>query len=95
MPVQAVRYEESDERDQPAQASLFVVEDGRARQKDVDTGIADDTFIAITKGVETGARIVVGPARVLRFLHDGDYVTEAAESADTEQTGTADAAAKP
>ncbi len=95
VPVQAVRYEESDERDQPAKASLFVVEDGRAHQKDVETGIADDNFIAITRGVEAGARIVVGPARVLRFLNDGDHVTEAAQSADTEQTGTADAAAKP
>lgn len=96
VPVQAVRYEESDERDQPAKSSLFVVDGGRAHQKEVETGIADDNYIAITKGVEAGARIVVGPARVLRFLKDGDRVSEVAATGDTTgQTKPADAAAKP
>jgi HlyD family secretion protein len=74
VPVQAVRYEEAENRDEPAKASVFVVEEGRARQRMVDTGIADDAWIAIAKGVEPGAKIVVGPARVLRFLRDGDRV---------------------
>lgn len=78
VPVQSVRYEEADERDQPARASVFVVEDGRARKRPVETGVADDSHIAIGKGLEAGAKLVVGPARVLRFLNDGDRVAEQA-----------------
>jgi len=82
VPVQAVRYEEADDRDQPARTSLFVVENGRAREKPVETDIADDNFIAIKSGVAAGARLVTGPARVLRFLRDGDRVREAAQPED-------------
>jgi HlyD family secretion protein len=86
VPVQAVRYEDSEDRDQPAEASVFVIEDGRARQKRVETDLADDAFIAITKGIEAGARIVTGPARELRFLQDGDRVKEPGQAADTAAT---------
>jgi len=88
VPVQAVRYEESEERDEPAKASVFVVEDGRARQKMIETDVADDTFIAI-QGVQAGARIVAGPSRALRFLQDGDRLKEVS------QTEAAAAQAKP
>ncbi|MET0280829.1 MAG: efflux RND transporter periplasmic adaptor subunit [Steroidobacteraceae bacterium] len=74
VPVQAVRYEESENRDEPAKASVFVVEAGRARQRVVETDLADDAWISISKGVAAGAQIVTGPARVLRFLRDGDRV---------------------
>jgi HlyD family secretion protein len=86
VPVQAVLYEESEDRDKPAKASVFVIEDGRARQKSVETDLADDAFIAITKGLEAGSRVVTGPARELRFLKDGDRVGETAESAASDST---------
>lgn len=80
VPVQAVRYEEADERDQPAKASVFVMQDGRARQRSVETDIADDAFIAIRRGLDAGARVVIGPARQLRFLREGDRIAELDES---------------
>ncbi len=83
VPVQAVRYEDSEDRDKPAEASVFVVENGRVSKKIVETDLADDAFIAIIKGIDAGARIVTGPARELRFLNDGDRVREAAEAAAT------------
>ena len=86
VPVQAVRYEDSEERDQPAEASVFVVENGRVSQKIVETDLADDAFIAITKGVAAGARIVTGPARELRFLNDGDRVSEKPQPAEAVAT---------
>ncbi len=55
-------------------------------RKIVETDIADDSYIGIKKGVEVGARIVSGPARALRFLHDGDRVREIAVA---EEKGTA------
>jgi HlyD family secretion protein len=53
---------------------VFVVKDGKVAKRTVETDIADDSFIAITKGVAAGEQIVVGPARVLRFLVDGERV---------------------
>jgi HlyD family secretion protein len=86
VPVQAVHYEDSEDRDQPAEASVFVVEDGRAHQKVVETDLADDSFIAITKGLDAGASIVTGPARILRFLQDGDHVKATEQPAEAVAT---------
>ena len=77
VPVQAVRYEEADERDQPVKSSVFVVANGRATEHVVETDVADDAYITITRGVDAGATVVTGPARVLRYLRDGDAVEPA------------------
>lgn len=74
VPVQAVRYEESDDNDEPAKASVFVIENGRVSQRYIETDLADDAYIAVTAGLEAGPQIVTGPARELRFLQDGDRV---------------------
>ena len=74
VPVQAVRYEESQARNGPAKASVAVVRDGKARLRPVETGLADDSHIAITKGLESGDVVVTGPSRTLRFLREGDRV---------------------
>lgn len=87
VPVQALQYEDSKEGESQDKATVFVIEAGRARKREVETDIADDNFIAIRKGLEPGVRIATGPARVLRFLREGDRVTE--------KTVTPDAAAKP
>ena len=91
VPVQAVKYEDAEERDQAAKASVFIVKDGKAVQKSVDTDIADDSYIAITKGVAAGDRVVTGSARTLRFLQDGERVREVA-STDTAPAGDKQAA---
>jgi HlyD family secretion protein len=76
VPVQAVKYEEGETRDEPTRASVFVIEDRRALQRPVEVGIADDAWIAVTKGVSVGERIAIGPVRELRYLRDGDRVEE-------------------
>jgi HlyD family secretion protein len=76
VPVQAVQYEDAEERDEPAKASVFVVEGNVVRKAPVEVDLADDTWIAVKKGVASGARIAVGPPRVLRFLREGDRVKE-------------------
>lgn len=90
VPVQAVKYEESTDRDAPAKSTVFVVKDGRVKQRNVETGIADDAYIAIPKGLAAGEQIVVGPARVLRFLRDNERV----KPAPVVEEAPADAAAK-
>jgi len=74
VPVQAVRYEESDDKDEKAKASVFVVVDGKARKRSVETGTADDVFIEIKHGLKAGETIVTGPAKTLRFLQDGEQI---------------------
>lgn len=95
VPVQAVQYKEAQTRGERAEASLIVIEDGKAVRKIVEVGIADDAWISVTKGVSPGARIAAGPARVLRFLQDGDRVAPlpAAEAAPAPQPDQA--AARP
>ena len=56
---------------------VFVVEDGEAVMREVDTGIADDTHIEITRGLAGGETVVTGPFKLLRStLDDGDAVRE-------------------
>ncbi|MBX5459945.1 MAG: efflux RND transporter periplasmic adaptor subunit [Steroidobacteraceae bacterium] len=74
VPVQAVRYEQTGTNKRAA-ASVFVVEGGRARKRSVETGIADDTYIEIVRGLTAGESIVTGPAKILRFLKDGDRIS--------------------
>ena len=75
VPVQAVRYEESDDKDAKAKASVFVVVDGKAKKLAVETGTADDVYIEIRKGLKERETIVTGPAKTLRFLQEDERVS--------------------
>jgi HlyD family secretion protein len=54
---------------------VFVIEDGKARQLPVETGISDETHVELRSGVRLGQTVVTGPYRTLRDLEDGDAVT--------------------
>jgi HlyD family secretion protein len=82
VPVAAVRYEEVANRNEKAKASIFVIDNGRVVQRDIETGIADDDYIEILKGASVGEQIITGPSRTLRFLHGGDRVTKKAATPD-------------
>jgi HlyD family secretion protein len=81
VPVQAVRYEDSLNRNEKARASVFVAQSGKVQQRDVEMGVADDTYVEIVRGVKIGEEIVTGPAKTLRFLSDGDRVVAAVAAA--------------
>lgn len=54
---------------------VFVVEDGKAIRKEVDTGISDNTHIQILSGISAGETVVTGSYRTLsKDLSDGDRV---------------------
>ncbi|MDX1545337.1 MAG: efflux RND transporter periplasmic adaptor subunit [Rhodothermales bacterium] len=56
---------------------IFILEDGEAVVREVETGIADDRFIEIKSGVEAGATVIIGPYRVVsRTLEPGQAVEE-------------------
>jgi HlyD family secretion protein len=75
VPVQAVRYEESDDKDAKAKASVFVIVEGKAVKRTVETGTADDMYIEIRQGLKQNETIVTGPAKTLRFLQDGERIS--------------------
>lgn len=74
VPVQSVKYEET-QQDEKTIASVFVIDGGKARRREVETGAADDAYIEILRGVQEREEVVTGPAKTLRFLREGDRVT--------------------
>ena len=77
VPVQALRYEDNPDKSSSAEksvASVFVHDGGRAVKRTVATGTADDSYIAVTSGLKEGDQIIVGPAKTLLFLIDGEKV---------------------
>jgi HlyD family secretion protein len=74
---------------------VFVVEKGLAHQRQVTTGISDETHVELTSGTKAGEQLVTGPYRTLKELKDGDAVTVSTTSEeDDRKTGTAQDAAK-
>ena len=54
---------------------VFVIEDGKAVMREVETGIQDETHIEVLGGLAGGETVVTGPFRLLRTeLKDGDTV---------------------
>jgi HlyD family secretion protein len=75
VPVQAVVYEDSDDYTRQAdQASVYILRGTTALKRHVETGTADDAYTEIVKGIRSGDQVVTGPAKVLRFLRDGDEI---------------------
>jgi HlyD family secretion protein len=77
VPVQAVRYEDNTDKSAKAEksvASVYIYNAGRAVKRAVSTGTADDSYIAITSGLKEGEQVIVGPAKTVLFLVDGEKV---------------------
>jgi len=75
VPVQAVRYEDNPDKSSQAEkslASVFVYDGGKAVKRTVTTGTADDSYIAIVSGLKEGEQVVVGPAKTVLLLVDGE-----------------------
>lgn len=54
---------------------VFLVQDGKAVRREVETGISDNTHIQILSGVEANDEVIIGSYRILsRDLEDGDKV---------------------
>jgi len=57
-----------------AKTFVWLDRDGRARKVPVKAGVADDRWQAIASGLKAGDRVITGPAKTLRTLHDGDAI---------------------
>ncbi len=76
VPLQAVLVEE-DRSASLKTYSVFVLDDGVARKREVQVGISDDSYQEIREGLQAGDQVITGPDRILRNLEDGDEVKEA------------------
>lgn len=54
--------------------NVFAYEKGKAKKRAVKTGTSDDEYTQIKDGIQDDEEIITGPARILRFLKDGDLV---------------------
>ncbi|MDB5350201.1 MAG: family efflux transporter, subunit [Planctomycetota bacterium] len=63
---------------------VFVLEDGVARARPVETGISDEKRVEILSGLTPTDRVIVGPFRALDELKDGNPVTPAKVGPDGE-----------
>lgn len=65
---------------EPMQKVVFVVQEGVAKVRPVETGLASDTELEIVSGLREGERVIEGPYRVLsKELADGKPVTDESE----------------
>ena len=75
--VAGAKNTEDDENAEPnalKKKYVFVVVDTTVKQREVTTGISDTTRVAILSGLKEGEKVVTGPVRVLKKLHDGDQI---------------------
>jgi HlyD family secretion protein len=72
---------------------VFIIVDGKARQRPVQTGLSDETHVELLSGVKVGEQVVTGPYRTLKDLKDGDavHVSKTSEEEDR-KSGSGDKA---
>lgn len=78
VPVEAVLQS----NDKKPTSYVFVVEDGIAKKRSIQSGIQTDTSIEIRSGVSEGAKIVTGPYRKLKNLRDSQSVMQQEANSD-------------
>jgi HlyD family secretion protein len=56
---------------------VYVLSDDESKVEkvNIETGISDDNYQQVLKGLKLGTKIVTGPAKILRRLNDGDQVS--------------------
>lgn len=69
------KIKDEDEKDTEFKEYVFVYEDGIANLQEVESGIQDNTYIQIVKGLEENQEVIVAPYRaVSKKLKNGDQV---------------------
>lgn len=84
VPVEAVVIE-TDGKD-AAKRYVWLSRDGKAAKVEVQTGVSDDRWETVLKGVVAGDTVIVGPTQSLRLLREGEPVIQQ-KAADASKTG--------
>jgi HlyD family secretion protein len=80
IPIQASGKREIDDK---LVETVFIVEDGKARLREIVTGVSSDTETEIISGLDESDTVITGPYRVLSKLKEGQAVSFTIEEADT------------
>lgn len=86
VPIQCVvdrNAKGEEDADAVKQKFVFLVQEGKAKQVAVTTGISDATHVAIVSGVKAGDSLITGPFRTLKKLKDGTKVNVTKEKTKT------------
>lgn len=84
VPVEAVVIET--EGKNAAKRYLWLSRDGKAAKVEVQTGVSDDRWETVLKGVAAGDTVIVGPTKSLRLLREGEPVIQK-KAADADKAG--------
>ena len=68
--------------DQSSSSHVFLLINGKAVKRDVELGISNDRLQEITSGLAVDETVVIGPARALSKLKEGDSVKEIEKKAE-------------
>ncbi|NCW56493.1 MAG: HlyD family efflux transporter periplasmic adaptor subunit, partial [Gammaproteobacteria bacterium] len=79
VPVEAVVTETPEKN--VVKRYVWLEDDGVARKTAITTGLSDDRWEVIETGLQAGAKVVVGPGKVLRRLKEGDRISQMDASA--------------
>ncbi|HMU70453.1 MAG TPA: efflux transporter periplasmic adaptor subunit, partial [Chitinophagales bacterium] len=79
VPIQAVTAREdtsNTDKNKPVKEIVFLMDGDKVKEVTVETGLQDDAYIVIKKGLSEGDRIVSGPYNTItNVLKDGDPVS--------------------
>ena len=75
IPIQSVSTREKENDEEESELGVFILVDGIAEWKVVETGIQDNRYIEIKSGLNESDKVVIGPYQaVSRTLSNGDTV---------------------
>ena len=66
---------------------IYVIADGEAAARVVETGISDELYVEIIDGLTDGQEVIIGPYRTLKNLHAGDAVKTEEKKDDEDESG--------
>ena len=84
VPVEAVVIET--EGKNAAKRYVWLSRDGKAAKVEVQTGVSDDRWETVLKGVAAGDTVIVGPTKSLRLLREGEPVIQQ-KASDADKAG--------
>ena len=87
VPVEAVVIES--EGKNAAKRYVWLSRDGKAAKVEVQTGVSDDRWETVLKGVAAGDTVIVGPTKSLRLLREGEPVVQQ-KAPDADKAGDED-----
>ena len=72
VPIQALTVQ--DDATAEEREGVFVLQDGTARFRPVEVGIAGERYFEVLSGLQAGDEVITGPYSAVRELEDGDAV---------------------